>query len=245
MAGAVGDLVDQDDAEELPKQTVLEHLDELRSRLIKTVIGLAITTLISFLFTRQLFDFLILPAGGIKPIFTEVTEMFGTYFKVAFLSGLALGMPIIIYHVVMFLAPALTRQEKRYFRLLLPGVAISFIAGATFGYYLVLPRALQFLLNFGGEIATPQIKIGNYVSFVTTILFWIGLIFETPIVLYFLAKLRIINYRTLAKNRKYALLGAFVVAAVATPTPDPITQSMVAIPLLLLYEAGIWLARIA
>lgn len=236
----------QQETEEGRKLTVLEHLEELRKRLIYCVIGVAITTAISFAFTQELLRILQVPAGNTPFITYEVTEQFSTYFKVAFYSGLGLGLPVVLYHVIRFLLPGLTRQERRYIRFLLPGSLFCFALGVLFAYNVALPPALRFLIQFlPADIATSQIRLANYVSFVTTLLFGIGAVFETPIVIYFLAKLRIVNHKMLAKNRKYALLGVFVVAAIVTPTPDPVTQTVVALPLLALYEAGVWLARIA
>lgn len=245
MSSVLEELPKQAIEEEQQKFTILEHLEEMRQRLTKTVIGVAITTIVSFIFTRQLLLILKQPAGDITFITTGPTEGFSTYFKVAFYSGLALATPVILYQAVMFLTPGLTKHERRYVRYLLPGALFCFVLGVVFAYYVALPPALRFLIPFIQEIATPQIKIGEYISFVMTLIFGIGAVFETPIVIFFLAKLHIVNYKMLSKNRKYALLGAFVVAAIITPTPDPVTQSLVAIPLLLLYEAGIWLARIA
>ena len=227
------------------KLTVLEHLEELRQRLIYSAIGVAATTLISFIFTKQLLIFLKEPAGTVEFITIEATEGFSTYFKVAFFSGLGLGLPMLLFQAIMFLAPGLTRKERSYLRYLLPGSVVCFVLGVLFAYYVALPPALRFLIPFLQDIATPQIRIGEYVTFVTTLLFWTGVVFETPIVIFFLAKLHIVNYKMLAKNRKFALLGAFVISAIITPSPDPMTQIVVAIPLLALYEAGIWLARIA
>lgn len=245
MSQALQEPVELEAEEEQRKLPVLEHLEELRQRLIKSVIGVAVATALSFLFTRPLLVLLKQPAGDITFITVEATEGFTTFFKVAFFSGLALGTPVVLYQAIMFLTPGLTRQERRYVQVLLPGALLCFVAGVVFAYFIALPPALRFLIPFLSDIATPQIRIGNYISFVTTLLFWIGAVFETPIVIFFLAKLRIVNHRMLAKNRKYALLGVFIIAAVITPTIDPVTQSLVAIPLLVLYEAGVWLARIA
>ena len=225
--------------------TIIEHLEELRQRLIKSVIALAITTIVSFSFTSWLFRLLLVPAGGIKPIFTEVPEMLSTYMKVSLLSGVILAMPILVHQLVMFVAPALTPQEKRYLYLLLPGAMLSFLAGVLFGYFVLLPPALNFLLTFGEDIATPQIKIGNYVSVVTSLLFWIGLAFETPLVIFFLARLRVVTPAFLSKNRRYALVGAFILGAIITPTFDPVNQTLVAVPLAVLYEISILLAKLA
>lgn len=228
------------------KLTLFEHLDEMRQRLVVCVITLAVTTAFSLIFVPQLFEIMKHPApADFKPIFTEMTEMITTYFKVGLFAGLALAMPMIIYQVVRFVAPALTPQEKRYLYLLLPGVVASFLIGVGFGYFLVLPFTVTYLLNFGGGIADPFIKVGSYFSFIASMLFWIGLAFESPIIIFFLAKIHLISAKKLASYRKYAIVGAFAVAAVITPTPDPIGQAIVAIPLLILFEVGILLARLA
>lgn len=227
------------------RMTLVEHLAELRQRLIVLVAVVALTTALSFLFAGYLFEILIRPAGGVTLIYTEVTEMLGTYMKVALLSGLILALPVITYELVMFVAPGLTRQEKRYLYLLLPGVTLSFVAGAAFAYFVLVPPALNFLLTFGGDIATPQIKIGNYISTVSSLLFWIGIIFEIPLVIFFLARIGVVNPRLLSQFRPYAMVGAFLLGAVITPTFDPINQALVAAPLVLLYEMGILLARVA
>ena len=226
------------------RMTLVEHLAELRNRLIISVIALTVTTLISFLFANYIFQVLIQPAGGVTLIYTEVTEMLGTYMKVALLSGLILSLPVIMYQVIMFVAPGLTRQEKRYVYILMPWALGSFILGAAFAYFVLVPPALGFLLGLGGEIATPQIKIGNYVNTVSSLVFWIGLIFETPMVIFFLARIGIVNARLLSQFRRYAIMAAFILGAIITPTFDPINQTLVAIPLIILYEIGILLARV-
>lgn len=225
------------------KLTVLEHLAELRTRLIRATLATAVTTGISFVFARQIFEFLLVPAGGIKPVFIEVTEMLGAYFKVALYAGLILASPILIYEIVGFVLPAMTRRERSYALRLLPAIAISFFVGVAFGYYVLLPPAIKFLLNFGSEIAQPQIRIGNYISVVTRLLFWIGIAFETPVTMYFLGKLHLVNYQKLARFRRYAYVVAFVLGAIITPTFDPINQLFVAGPLILLYELGLLLVR--
>lgn len=227
------------------RMTLVEHLAELRQRLIISVAALAATTLASFFFAQQIFQVLIQPAGGVTLIYTEVTEMLGTYMKVALLSGLILALPVIIYEVVMFVAPGLTPPEKRYLYALMPGAILSFAAGAAFAYFVLVPPALNFLFSLGSNIAIPQIKIGNYVSTVASLIFWIGIIFETPLVIFFLARIGVVNARLLSRFRRYAFVGAFILGAAITPTFDPINQALVAAPLILLYELGILLARLA
>jgi sec-independent protein translocase protein TatC len=144
----------------------------------------------------------------------------------------------------MFILPALTRREKRAVLLILPWVTIMFIGGAAFGYFVLIPPATQFLLSFGENIATPQLRIGNYVTFVARLMLAIGIVFELPVITTFLARLGLVNWRFLARQRRVAIVLAFVLAAVLTPTIDPVNQLLVAVPLILLYEAGIWLARL-
>jgi len=226
------------------KLTVLGHLGELRSRLIKCVIAVAITSLISFIFAKQIFDILILPAGEIDLIYIEMTEMIGTYMRVSLASGIILAMPYLIYQLLMFISPALTHKEKKYVYLILPWVTLMFVGGVAFSYFILIPPATKFLITFGSDIATPQIKIGNYISIVTRLLVAIGLVFELPVLTTFLARIGVITPKWLADKRKLAIIFAFILAAIITPTFDPINQSLVAIPLIILYEMSIWLAKL-
>ncbi|TET25576.1 MAG: twin-arginine translocase subunit TatC [Dehalococcoidia bacterium] len=226
------------------KLSLLGHIYELRHRLIKSVIAVLITTVISFIFAKQIFYILILPAGGINLIFIEMTEMISTYMKVSLASGIILAMPYLIYQLIMFVSPALTAREKKYVYIILPWIALMFTAGVLFGYFILIPPATKFLITFGSDIATPQIKIGNYISIVTRLLLAIGLVFEMPVVTTFLSRLGIITPKWLASKRKAAIILAFILAAIITPTFDPINQSLVAIPLIILYEISIWLAKL-
>jgi len=226
------------------KTSILGHLSELRHRLIKSVIAVLITAIISFVFAKQIFYILILPTGGINLIYIEMTEMIGTYMKVCLASGIILAMPYLTYQVIMFVSPALTRKEKKYVYLILPWIALMFMGGVVFSYFILIPPATKFLITFGSDIATPQIKIGNYISIVTRLLLAIGLVFEMPVVTTFLTKLGVITPKWLAGKRKGAIIFAFILAAIITPTFDPINQSLVAIPLIVLYEMSIWLAKL-
>lgn len=226
------------------KVTVLSHLIELRKRLIRSVIAIAVASLISFIFAKQIFYILILPTGGIDLIYIEMTEMVGTYMKVCLASGIVLAMPYIVYQGIMFVSPALTRREKKYVYLILPWIALMFIGGIVFGYFILVPPATRFLLTFGSDIATPQIKVGNYISIITRLLLAIGFVFELPVVTTFLARIGIIKPNWLSERRKMAIIVAFILAAIITPTFDPINQCLVAIPLIALYELSIWLAKL-
>jgi sec-independent protein translocase protein TatC len=224
--------------------SILGHLTELRTRLIRSVIAVVITTALSFVFYHRILNILIYPAGDINLIFIEMTEMIGVVMRACLISGIILAIPYLTYEFIMFVAPALTPKEKRYVYLILPWIALMFAGGVVFGYFILIPPAIRFLTTFGSDIATPQIKIGNYVSVVTRLLLAIGLVFEMPVVSTFLARLGIISSKWLASKRKIAIILAFVLAAIITPTFDPINQSLVAVPLVILYELSIWLARL-
>jgi sec-independent protein translocase protein TatC len=224
--------------------TILGHFHELRNRLIKCVIAVIITTTISFIFARQIFNIMILPAGGINLIYIEMTEMVGTYMKVCLTSGVILAMPYLIFQFIMFVSPALTRKEKKYVYLVLPWVGLMFVAGVIFGYFVLIPPAVKFLTTFGSDIAVPQIKIGNYVSIVSRLLLAIGFVFELPVVTTFLSRLGIITPKWLSSKRKPAVILAFLVGAIITPTFDPINQTLVSVPLIILFEMSIWLAKL-
>jgi len=224
--------------------SILGHLTELRKRLTRSVIAVVITTIIAFIFYQKIFDILIYPAGDINLIFVEMTEMIGTVMRVCLISGVILAIPYLTYEFIMFVAPALTPKEKRYVYLILPWISLMFAGGVVFGYFILIPPATRFLITFGSDIATPQIKIGNYVSVVTRLLLAIGLVFEMPVVTTFLARLGVVSSQWLASKRKMAIILAFVLAAIITPTFDPINQSLVAVPLVILYELSIWLARL-
>ena len=226
------------------KWTALEHLSELRHRLIRIVIAVAITTVIAFVFNKQIFEILIMPAEGINLIYIEMTEMIGVYMKVSLFSGITLAMPYLVYQLIMFVSPALTRREKKYVYLILPWIALMFAGGVVFGYFILVPPMVRFLITFGADLATPTIKIGNYIAIVTRLLLAIGLVFEMPVITTFLSRIGVITPKWLAAKRKQAVIFAFVLAAIITPTFDPVNQTLVAVPLIVLYEMSVWLAKL-
>ncbi len=228
-----------------PELTIVEHLIELRQRLTKCAIALTVGTIIGLIFSQLIFDVLKGPApADIKLIYIEMTEMFTTYFKVAFMTGLAIASPVIIWQIFGFVGPGLTKRERRYVFTFLPVATVFFVAGMAFAYFVVLPFATRYLLSFQID-ATPNIRIGNYIGFVTTFMLWIGAAFETPLIIFLLAKVNLVSVQRLTKYRKYAILAVFIIAAAITPTPDPFNQTLVAIPLYLLYELGVLFARFA
>src|SRR3972149_530652 len=214
--------------------TILEHLQELRRRLIIAAAALLLATMGSLYFTQRLLTWLTDPARDrvedLEIIYTEPLEYWGTYFRVALLVGVALAMPIIVYQVLAFVGPGLTRAERRWVYPLVMGATVAFAGGAAFAYYIELPPALSFLLGFSGDVAQPNIRVGSYINFVTRLMLVTGLVFEMPLVVMGLAKLGVVHSRRLLGWWRYALILAFVGAAVVTPSVDPVTQSLVAGP---------------
>lgn len=231
---------------------LLSHIGELKRRLIYSVIALVVTTAIAFTFHRKILDILLAPAsehglnpytGGL-PVFTDLTELWGAIIKTSVLVGIGLATPFFLFQVVRFVSPGLKTSEKVYLYTLLPASLVAFAGGVAFGYYILLPPAIHFLVTFGGDLATPLIRIGSYVNLITMLLFWIGLSFELPIVLFFLTRIGIVTPKLLLKNFRWAILLAFVLAAAITPTFDPVNQSLVAGPLIVLYLIGYLLSVI-
>ena len=175
----------------------------------------------------------------------DPTEGFVTYFRIALVLGLVFAIPVILYQVVAFVLPALHRNERRYLFLMLPGAAVMFAIGLSFGYFIVLPRTINFLAEFLIDYAEPNWRLSNYVAFVTNMLLMVGMAFLTPLAVYLLSKLGVVSPAFLSHYRRHAIVVLAVLAAVLTPTPDPFTMFLVLAPIVLRYELGIVLARFA
>lgn len=223
---------------------ILDHLRELRKRLLWSVLVVVITTFACFFVIEDIVEILKAPAGDINLVFIEMTEGFTTYLKVSLMAGIVVAMPFLLYQFLMFIIPALTRRERRSIYTILPFITIMFAGGILFGYYFLIPPATGFLLNFGVDIAEPQIRVSNYIDFITRLLVAIGLLFEMPVLTSFLARMGVITAKWLSDRRKMVIIFSFVVAAIITPTPDIFNQSIVAGTMLVLYELSILLARI-
>jgi len=224
------------------------HLEELRTRLIRCFIAVGIGFAASYAFKEKLFQILITPLTtvmnpGDKIIFTGLPEAFFTYLKVSLLSGLMLAVPVILYEFWMFVAPGLYKKERK---ILVPIIILSsffFVGGSLFGYFIVFPYGFRFFLSFSTDTIQALPSMKEYLGFSSKLLLAFGLVFELPLVLTFLARLGVVSVDFLKKNRKYAILLFFVGAAILTP-PDVVTQTMMALPLMLLYEISIIGARI-
>ena len=225
-----------------------DHLEELRRRLIIAFIAIALFTVVAYCFSEDLFRLLMSPLLEVMPaqsglIFTSLTETFFTYLKISLLAGFFAASPVVIYQIWRFSAPGLYANEKRYVFPFVFFATIFFVGGALFGYFVVFPFGFKFFMGFATDFITPMPTVKEYFSFSVRLLFAFGIVFELPVVTAFLALFGLVKAQTLSEKRKYAVLGAFVVAAILTP-PDIFSQLMMAGPIIMLYEMSIIVARI-
>jgi sec-independent protein translocase protein TatC len=225
------------------EMSLMEHLTELRDRLIRASLALLIATAFSFIFANRLVGFLTIPLGGREMLQSiEVTENVGIFMRVSLISGFVLAMPVIVYQFIRFIVPGLTKEERRYLWIIVPSASLLFLLGVAFAYFVMLRAALPFLLSFLSIPTAPRPK--SYFGFVARLTFWIGISFQTPLILAFLARLGVITPEALKKNRKYAIVAVALIAAAITPTVDPVNMLLVMVPLFLLYELGVLLSRL-
>jgi sec-independent protein translocase protein TatC len=223
---------------------LLIHVDALRKHLLRAVAAFLITTMIAIAFNSYILEFMTRPVGGIKDVIAiDVTEPLATVMKTSLLVGFALALPYIAFELYLFIAPGISPRARVWGLLSIPAVLILFIAGMAFAYFVMLPTAVPFLLKIGG--VTAQIRLSSIVSFVTRVLFWIGLSFEFPLIIFILASLGIVDAHMLAINWRIAIVLIAVAAALVTPTVDPVNMAIVMGPLILLYFLSIGLASLA
>jgi len=248
------------DEAEGKKMPLLDHLIELRQRLLYSFIALFVAFLICFFFAQQLFDFLAAPLADIllerdsdtrnpRLIFTDLTEVFFTHVKIAFFFGAFITCPIFLTQLWLFVAPGLYKHEKSAFGPFLVATPILFFLGGALVYYVIFPLAWQFFLSFeaaGGAGSLPielEAKVNEYLSLVMKLIFAFGLCFQLPVLMTLLAKVGMATSEGMARKRKYAIVGVFIVAAIFTP-PDPLSQISLAVPIILLYEVSIYMAKL-
>ena len=224
--------------------SILEHLRELRSRLLKAAVALAVTTLLTSYFAGDIIKFLIQPYGNRLQTLGP-TENVITYFRVALLSGAALAMPVIVYQVLGFVIPGLTRSERRWLYISVPFTTLLFVIGILFAWFVMVPSAVGFLANFRQDLFLNEWTANEYTSFVVSVAFWIGVSFQTPLVIFILAKVGLVTPGFLARNWRFAVVVIAVLAAVITPTVDPFNMALLMLPLLGLYVLSIVLAMLA
>jgi sec-independent protein translocase protein TatC len=246
------------------KVSITGHLGELRKRIVLSLIAVVISFGICFYFSEHIFQLLIMPLKGtlafsmkapfitIKNtgnpdhglVFLAPAEALWMHLKISLISSLVISSPIIFYEVWKFVAPGLFTKEKKYALPFVIVTSLLFLAGALFCFIIVLPFAINFLLTYKTETIKPMLSVGRYIDFCLKFIISFGAVFELPVILVFLTKSGIVTTSFLAKNRKYAILLAFVVAALLTPTPDAFNQTIMALPIIVLYEAGIWASKI-
>jgi sec-independent protein translocase protein TatC len=223
---------------------LMQHLVELRSLLIKSVMALLIGSVVAAIFTPQILQFLIAPYGATLQTI-DPTENISIYLRISIAAGAVIAMPIWVYLLWSFIAPGLEAKEKRYVRIVVPGATALFLIGVGFAWSSLLPAAIGFLSTFQAEIFKSAWRAEAYIPFVTSLLFWIGVSFEMPLIIFFLAKLRIVTARQLLKGWRFAIVSIAVAAAIITPTVDPFNMALVMAPLILLYFFSILLAKLA
>jgi sec-independent protein translocase protein TatC len=224
--------------------TIWDHLNDLRKRLFIGVVALVVTSGLSFVFASTLIDVLAIPLGGIANFLSiEVTENIGVFMRVSLLSGFIFALPIILWEVIGFVVPGLTDQERRYLYTSIPFATALFLAGVAFTYFVILPTSIPYLINFLGIKTTP--RPSYYIEFVTGLMFWVGILFEMPLLMFILAKLGLVTSTMLLKGWRVAVVVIAIVAAVVTPTSDPINMGILMAPLMALYFLSVGLAAIA
>ena len=228
------------------EMTFLEHLEDLRKRLWYSFLAIFVVLIPAWFFSNQIFEVLSKPVTqflppGVKMAYTGLTDPFMLYIKVSFLAAIFVTSPFIFLQLWYFVAPGLYQKEKKYVVPFVLFTTVFFLMGAAFGFLVMFPWACRFFLNMGSDF-NPVITVNTYFSFSLKLLLGIALVFEMPTLVFFLSKLGLITSRWMVKNFKYAVLAVFVIAAVITPTPDMVTQSILAVPMLALYGLGILIA---
>ena len=233
--------------------SILEHLNELRIRATQAAVGWLIATIVSFILAGPLLQFLLQPyiasgvssEDGVAELQTlSPTENIETFFKVSLLAGFVLAMPVILYQFWLFVSPGLNKSEQRYIFLFLPSTIILFLLGIAFAWFILMPAAITFLANFLPDIFAPGWTAQEYISFVLSMLLYLGLSFEMPVIVYVLGRTGLLEGHVLREQWRFAVVGIAVLAAIITPSIDPITMMLTMAPLLVLYVMSIFLARV-
>ncbi len=234
-------MTEPDDA----KMSFFDHLTELRSRIMWSLAAAGVGLVIALYFTERVMKHLVDHVLKIKPVFTTPTEAFWTYMKVAMIMGLFVAMPVVLWNVWAFVAPGLHKHERKYAAPFVIVGSVLFLLGGAFALLVVVPFAVQFLVSFGQQQGLqPMLSISSSIDFVLKFTLAFGLVFEMPVAITLLSMIGVVTPQFLSRNRKYAILINFVIAAILTPTPDVLNQSLMAGPLIILYEVGIISARI-
>ena len=221
--------------------SILRHLEELRTRIIRSLIAIAVGSAIAYFYIEDIMRYLTLPTGRLY--YLQPAEAFFTYIKIAIFAGFLLALPVVFYQAWKFILPALTVRERTVIGILVPSSVLLFFAGLAFSFFLVLPAALQFFVGFSTENLQPMFTLHQYFDFVLAFILPFGAVFGLQLVVIVFAKLGFISSKFLQSKQRIVIFLAFVVGAVISPTPDIFTQSMIAIPLILLYELSYLVVR--
>ena len=233
--GSDGEFEEKENPED-GSMSLTSHLEELRSRIIKSLIAVAVCSIFTFSFVEEIMHYVSAPAG--KLYFMQPSEAFFTYLKVAIVAGFLLALPVIFYHVWKFFLPALTKSERGVLGIIVPVSVLLFFGGLAFSFFLVLPAGIRFFMGFGSEDLEALLSVNKYFDFVIAFVLPFGFVFELPLVITILGKMGILTSQFLHRYRKIVFFLSFVIGAIITPTPDVFTQSMIALPMILLYEVG-------
>lgn len=228
------------------EMSIWDHIGELRTRLLWAVGALVVTTGVFVAYLAPIvIEWLVIPAGNLNFIAIEVTETIGVYMRVSLLGGFILSLPVIVFEILAFVVPGLYDNEKRWVFTAIPIATLLFLSGVLFSYYIMLPAALPFLSAFLEDVSTPSWRLSNYIEFVTNLMFWIGMSFETPLLIFMLAKFHIVTPKMLLNQWRYAVMVIAIIAAMVTPTVDPVNMGLVMAPLFVIYLLSILFATFA
>lgn len=219
-----------------PQMSLVDHLQEFRKRLLIAIVAVVVGSTISYFYASELVQYITAPAG--KLYYMSPAEAFFTYLRVSFFTGFLLALPIVLYQIWAFILPALSNKERMASFILVPSSVVLFFLGLAFSYTLVLPAGIRFFMGFATDNLQPMLSLGQYLSFVISFLLPFGFIFELPLFIIVMAKLGIISSEFLTSKRKHLWVLSFVVGAIISPTPDVFSQTMVAVPILVMYEAS-------
>ena len=232
-------------------EALKRHLRGVKRRLLWVLVAFGLGASTTWYFNKQVMLWLLAPAHGQlsasgQPIFTGPTEMFSLTLHLTTVGGLVAAVPVLVFHVARFVSPALNRRQRRFLALLLPASLVSCLAGVAFAYFVLLPAGLAFLLRFGVDIAQPMVRITEYMELALAMLFALGVVFELPLAMFLLARLRVVSYQRFGQLRRYVPAAAIIFSIIITPTTDYVNMGLVAGPIVVLFEAGMvlaWLAR--
>ena len=231
-------------------EALRRHLRGVKQRILWVFLAFGVGSGLTWYYRKIVIGWLLLPGGGQlsatgRPVFTNPTDMFSVSIHLMMLGGVVVAFPVLVYHVFRFLRPLLNKQQGRFVAIFLPAGFVFFLAGTAFAYFVVLPTGLRFLLKFDLDIADPMIRITEYMDLALAMLFWLGIVFELPLAMFLAVKMRLVTYRRVKSFSRYVPFAAFILSAVITPTFDAINQTLVAVPIILLFGVGVFLAWLA